>query len=298
VTAISLICTLRNEGPSLPRILPFWLQVAAIDRIILLDYGSTYPLTDRILELDPRLHLIRVENAPYWKPGQAANLAIGEASEGVVLQLDANLYCPSERAAALRALEPGQFATNGGIGATGALALYRQDWAQQGGYHEFMVGRPNIASDFHHRLVASGATCRSFAPGDLQAIEKSPQGRSEAGAPNRLGLPAELTQSTDFIRQRNHVLTRLVPWEPALRAPIQRRVLGLRHLEFTLGPPSLFELRAVELANVITATFFVTEKERWLGEWMQALFFEWEIGFGPNQIFPALAGGAASRRSE
>jgi hypothetical protein len=302
MTALSLVCTLRNEGPALPRVLPFWLKATAFDRIVLLDFGSSFPVTTGILDLDPRLVLVRVENAPHWKPGLAANLGIAEAEEGVVLHLGTGLHFQAERIAAVSTLKQGQYAIEGALGATGAAAFWRQDWARHGGYHEFMAGGPGVAADFRRRLAATGGMFGRFAPGDLQAIETGPQGQGELAPPNRLGLPAELVQSPEFVRQRNHILAQLVPWEPVRRASAARRALSPRHIEVTLNPPSLIELRAVEMANVIAATFFVAEKERWLGEWLRLLFFEPEIGLGPRRIFPALAqegvDGEPIRRSQ
>ena len=74
---ISLIVASCNRSASLLRVLPSWLTLRGMDEAVVLDWGSSPPLSVELpAELDARVRLIRAPYETEWNLARAYNLAV------------------------------------------------------------------------------------------------------------------------------------------------------------------------------------------------------------------------------
>lgn len=80
----------RDRLDHLRQALPTWLALVEVDTIIIVDWGSSKPLHEALADFkDPRLHIVRVTDEPFWCNAKCHNLEIRMAgNEGLLLRLD------------------------------------------------------------------------------------------------------------------------------------------------------------------------------------------------------------------
>tara|TARA_Y100001938_G_scaffold53953_1_gene75398 strand:- start:1051 stop:1806 length:756 start_codon:yes stop_codon:yes gene_type:complete len=74
--AISLLCGIKDREEHLLRSYPSWLECEGVDEIIIVDWGSSRPISE-ILEKNEKLKIVRVNpsHCKYWSFSQAFNTA-------------------------------------------------------------------------------------------------------------------------------------------------------------------------------------------------------------------------------
>ena len=92
----SIVCVSMNRTDNLLKALPFWLRVKDCDEIVILDFGSTIPLTESLKQYtitNEKLKIYRVDNVTKWHLSKAYNLVIKLASYKNIYKLDSDDCC-------------------------------------------------------------------------------------------------------------------------------------------------------------------------------------------------------------
>jgi hypothetical protein len=80
----------KNRLDHLRQALSTWLTLTEVDSIIIVDWESTIPLHDALADFqDPRLHIVRALNQPFWCNAKCHNLELQlVGNTGLLLRLD------------------------------------------------------------------------------------------------------------------------------------------------------------------------------------------------------------------
>ncbi len=213
-----------NRESHLRHSLPEWLKLEALDEIVIVDWSTREPLWD-LIELDPRVRVIRAEGEPRWVLSYAYNLGIARARGDIILKCDSDCI-PS---AAVARLEPmnghffaGDWQTGNLVGKTcvnGQCVFSRAQWLQVNGYSELVRRYGYDDTDFYARLVAAGHERREVAPAELAFVEHSDADRilnqTRAAVDNT--VEAFLNRQLHYHEAINIFITGLCPWGPWYR---------------------------------------------------------------------------------
>lgn len=160
---VSVVCAVKNRTKVLRVSLNSWLAADGVDEIVIVDWSSDSSLAS-LVDLDPKIKLIRVENEPYFHLSAAFNLAADNATHDTLLKLDAD-YVLNPFYSAVDVLRPpersfitGHFQHGGQFLSylNGLICVRKTDWQQVHGYNEYMTGYGADDDDFYMRLIATG----------------------------------------------------------------------------------------------------------------------------------------------
>lgn len=87
-SSVSIVAACQNRHSSLRKVLPTWLAIQSVRQIVLVDWSSNPPLQSVIPHIDPRLHIIRVQNESSWVLSRAYNLAANYSICATILRVD------------------------------------------------------------------------------------------------------------------------------------------------------------------------------------------------------------------
>ena len=218
----SLVTACMNREEHLRRSIPVWLQLPRVEEIIVVDWSNPRPLMD-LLELDPRVRVVRVEDEPRWVLSYAYNLGIAEAGHPWVFKCDADcLPCPE----ITRYYAPGSghfFAGHWESGGplakpsvNGQCLLTKEQFARINGYSEFIQTWGRDDEDLYERMEKSGFDRREIRPAFLDFIEHPKEARmAQQMAPAASGIGADaFTRTTMFQEMFNFHVSRRLPWGP------------------------------------------------------------------------------------
>lgn len=85
--SVSVVCAVMNRTNMLKLSLSSWLLFPEIGEIVIVDWSSRDDMK-WVLDIDPRIKLVRVEGEKYFNISQAFNLAIDHATKEFILKLD------------------------------------------------------------------------------------------------------------------------------------------------------------------------------------------------------------------
>ncbi len=160
---VSIVCAVMNRFPALRVALTSWRLQPDIREIVIVDWNSDIPLTPLAQE-DERIQLIRVDHEPRFHLPAAYNLAADQATQPVLLKLDADYVLnPYYRFQASHPLPDGGFLTGhfrhrGQFTEylNGLICVRAADWHRVHGYNEHLEGYGWDDDDFYRRLAATG----------------------------------------------------------------------------------------------------------------------------------------------
>jgi glycosyltransferase involved in cell wall biosynthesis len=277
--SLELLTPCRNRADHLIASLPSWLANPLIARIVIVDFGSTTPLADRIAQHTSsseqnRLCVIRVEEEPLWRQGRAQNLGLQATRADLILKVDADIAV-GDLSGYVTAMhqEPRLFFKGfSKLGTSSGLCLFRRKAGLSiGGYHDHLSGWGGDDVDFYRRLQRRRQQFHYFEAEHFQEITQPMQVKNSE-APR---LDSTLFQPNDdlirdpyFTGCRNGILAKLLR---------QRRRTRLR---WRLQPGSHdFALQAmvrprnqrlqpwfryhVELANLIALQHYRRGESHW-----------------------------------
>jgi hypothetical protein len=92
----SIVCVSMNRTENILQSLPYWLKVRFCHEIVILDFGSTEPLSEVLKQhniTNEKLKIYRVDNVTQWHLSKAYNLAIKLASHKNIYKLDSDDCC-------------------------------------------------------------------------------------------------------------------------------------------------------------------------------------------------------------
>jgi len=156
---ISVISAVMNRNDRVMSALQNWREVSGIYEIILVDWSSNPPVSDRGLADK----LIRVDGEENWILSSAFNLAADHASGDIIMKLDID-YRLDKSFLQNTSMKRGQFR----VGSQrmildkgndnyliGFLMMYRDDFFKVGGYNESIVLYGGDDTELYNRAVNS-----------------------------------------------------------------------------------------------------------------------------------------------
>jgi len=274
-SGFSLVTTCMNREHHLRHSIVEWLKLPFISEIVIVDWSSTTPFFD-LLELDPRVRIIRVEDEPRWILSYPYNLGISAASSELIVKCDADCV-PSELIASCRPDGECFFAgywksghQAGKPSVNGQCILLRSQFQSVNGYSELIRTYGRDDEDLYDRLQAAGFR-RSEIPVDcLTFIEHGEAERLQNQVPMEApkDLDAYLEQQTSFHEMKNFFIGRCMPWGPWFnRAQYSTIESGARKtivrraplMELPIPGPVLDEARRYSIRYLVGKAFKLPE---------------------------------------
>ena len=256
---LAIVTRVRDREEHLYASLPNWVAAAAVDEIVIVDYGSLKPINPSILELSNKIRLCTVRNAPVWKSGKAINIGVRLASADLILRLDCDINRVDNLAAYLDRKTEDHFLSGrmgddvGFNGFFGQCIVSKRQWEAAGGYHEFMIGWGFDDSDFYARLVQKGFERQLFDIGDFGEISHSDAVRVAATMPCFDFIRKDVFLSKGFQLRLNQFISKLVPWDGQLAEKITFEQLSPWRVEVHLSDEGAFERQIVRYAVLLCA---------------------------------------------
>lgn len=135
---IGLVTRCMGRKALLEQALATWTPLAAIDRIVIVDWGMTEDLLP-LAGLDPRIVLVRVPGKSAFDPGAAQNIGAAAAATDLLFFLDADVKLPAKVLDAVDAENAQKFYRaksphDGGL--TGSCIMTAAQFKAVGGYRE------------------------------------------------------------------------------------------------------------------------------------------------------------------
>jgi hypothetical protein len=245
-----------------------WLKLPLIDEILIVDWSTRESIVD-LLDLDPRVRIVRAEGEPRWILSYAYNLGIAQARGDIILKCDADCM-PTPAVMNLRPAAgryyAGDWHTGDAVGKTcanGQCLFTREQWHQVNGYSELIRRYGHDDTDFYDRMVACGHARTEITPDLLNFVPHDDGER----VVNQIAKGAVETVETLLNGQLlyheaiNRLISSLIPWGPWFQRASFARVDGddrrLRvrrdtSREIPLSEP-LQQLARTQAIRVITA---------------------------------------------
>ncbi len=270
---ISVVTRVRNREEHLLQSISAWTAEPSVHDVVIVDYGSTKPIDPRILDLSSKIRLCTVHNTPLWKSGKAINIGVQWALGPYVLRLDCDINRVANLQKYVDAKTGGNFfsgrmAERDFKGFFGQCLFSKSQWADVGGYHEFMVGWGFDDSDFYERLVETGNKRELFDIDDLGEIAHSDVVRTASSIPEYEFIRTEVMRDKGFQMRLNRIISNMVPWDPSFYRP-QNFQGSDRHAHVHLDDETRFECEVVRLSTILCA---LSEKSQYGGNGRQDAF--------------------------
>jgi hypothetical protein len=190
-----------------------------VSEIVIVDWSTKAPIAD-LLDLDPRVRIVRVESEPTWILSYAYNLGIEQASRPLILKCDADCYIrsgisdcvPGDRAFYAGYWQSGHAAGKPSV--NGQCLITKQQFEHVNGYSELIRTYGRDDEDFYERLTAAGHSRREAAVHCFDFIDHSIEDRVVNQVPmsNRPGLDELILRQPVFHEIRNAALAKHMPW--------------------------------------------------------------------------------------
>jgi hypothetical protein len=164
-SGVSVVSCCMNRSENLLKALPTWLSLERINEVVIVDWNSTVPVHDILVEVgitDSRIRVLRIHNEPRWVLSFAFNIGFRYATHDRILKLDADITLKPdffERnplpehsfvAGDWRAAEKGQEHING------FFYIRHGDLLNVRGFNEFITTYGWDDDDLYARLNESG----------------------------------------------------------------------------------------------------------------------------------------------
>ena len=264
MSGLAVVTAVRDRPVPLRASLAAWSADAAVDEIVVVDWGSEVPLA-RVGVLDfPKVVLVTAGQGEPWLRGLALNLGIEAAAGALVLCLDPGMAHRDAGPDAALVHERGGFSSECGPDAT-AVLVARADLRAVGGWHEFLPGEGFAAQDLYNRLEDAGVVRRFFREDVVGPVPCPDHVAPPIRSPDeiRIELPGGMARDPFFASERNKLLAGLAPWNAVL-ASLRPRRMGRpapREVTVQLGPRTALERRLQDVASYLTARFIAQVPE-------------------------------------
>lgn len=218
---ISVVTSAMNRTDNLLRALPSWLRNSEVSEVVIVDWSSQEPVAEALAASgmsDPRIRVVRVNNAPRWILSYAFNIGFRVARYENILKLDADIVLSSDFLA--RNGLPGQGGFIAGNWRTvaeeqahvnGFFFAPRAALANVGGFNEFITTYGWDDDDIYTRLERAGFQRRDVASDTIHHLPHSDAERTGNGADDLRPARETLLASTRFMIQRNRILAEKMP---------------------------------------------------------------------------------------
>jgi hypothetical protein len=179
-----------NRLASLRQALPTWLALVEVDKIIIVDWGSTVPLSLALGDFsDPRILIVRATDRCHWQNAKCHNLEAQLAVRSdLLLRLDNDTLVSREFFARHTYQSGGFHAVNWRTvplevddkrNLAGTLFIATRDLMRVGGYNERLTSYGREDDDLHARLTIAGYRWRQVDIATLEHIRHSDESRLE-----------------------------------------------------------------------------------------------------------------------
>lgn len=179
-----------NRLLPLRRALPTWLALPEVDEVIIVDWGSSPPLSQALRDFtDPRLRIVRVTDQRHWQNAKCHNLEIrlaGPAS--LLLRIDNDTLVRKDFFERHPHHENGFYAVNWRTvppeiddkrNLSGTLLVSPRSLMRVGGYNERLTLYGREDDDLYARLTIEGFRWREMDLATLEHIPHSDKARLE-----------------------------------------------------------------------------------------------------------------------
>lgn len=218
----SLVTCSKNRTENLERALASWLPHNQIDEIIIVDWGSDYPVAETLpkhLLNDPRVRIVRAEDQSRWILTYAYNLGFRCASCEKVLKADADIIIGGdffER----NVLRPGEYITGDWQAAdpgqehiNGFFYTWRSDLLGCNGFNEFITTYGWDDTDLYDRLSRRSLERRTVDTETIWHQDHDDAARLGEGDPVCNDALAAIQMSPlQAIRRNKHLSEFMPPW--------------------------------------------------------------------------------------
>ena len=219
---ISLVTTCMNREKHLRQSVRMWIKLPSLDEILIVDWSTRESIAD-LLELDPRIRLVRAEGEPRWIQTYAYNLGIAQARGDIILKCDADCM-PAPAVVNLRPAPGRYYAGNWHSGAAvgktcvnGQCLFTRDQWLQANGYSELIRYYAHDDTDFYDRMTAGGQARLEIAPDLLTFLPHTDDDRVanfQKGHASFDTVEAFLHSQLPYHEAINRLIAELLPWGP------------------------------------------------------------------------------------
>jgi hypothetical protein len=178
---ISVIVGCRNRMEFLKKALPSWIRQDRIKEIIIVDWGSTIPVSSEMESLcNDKIKIYRVDNVDSWILSLALNFASKQAKYSLLLKLDADniLHDDFFDNHPLKSSDNIFYAGNWQIAKTdnekhlnGILFVSNTVFANTGGYNEYIRTYGYDDTDLYCRLMNNGLSRKNILPAFVSHIQ-------------------------------------------------------------------------------------------------------------------------------
>lgn len=262
---MSVVTCCMNRNANLARALPSWLALGSVSEIVVVDWSSAIPVSETLENAgvsDPRVRIVRVENAERWVLSHAFNLGFRLAQGEFIIKADADIVL-DPAFLARNPLEPGHFvagnwrlAEKGQEYVNGFFVVRRSDLADVGGFNEFITTYGWDDDDLYSRLVLSGLRRRDLDPGSVTHLDHDDaqrfgavQGGEDAGS--------EIRATASHKIRTNRVISGVMPLWNGASAQTPFKALGVDDhgvLRLEMGKPIAQAAEAVTTFASYAAT--------------------------------------------
>ncbi|KAA8492196.1 hypothetical protein FVE85_3634 [Porphyridium purpureum] len=192
-TGASLVAVCMNRQSVALQSLPTWLEVQGVDEIIVVDWSSDPPLEEvlgKLVEKDPRVHIVRVENEPHWVLSRAFNLGMSLVTRPIVLRVDCDYKLEPDllEKHAVKADDRVFYSGNwrnakneNEVHLNGMVIAPKAAVWKVMGYDERIQTYGWDDEDFYSRLEEAGYARQDIKYGSLHHVEHGDKARSQSG---------------------------------------------------------------------------------------------------------------------
>lgn len=207
-----------NRLEPLRRALSTWLSLSEIDRFIIVDWGSSPPLSQALRDFsDPRILIVRTLDQKHWHNSKCHNLELRLASRAdFLLRVDNDTLVSRDFFKHHPYRRGGFYAVNWRTvprevddkrNLAGTLLIPPRDLLKVNGYNERLVHYGREDDDLHARLLIEGYRWHEIALATVEHIPHTDKARIEnlATDPCSLKTTAELLQAKLWGNKPSHL---------------------------------------------------------------------------------------------
>lgn len=199
--------------------LPCWLKLPGVTQVVVVDWSNRRPLVD-LCAIDPRIHVVRVEEEQRWILSYAYNIGITHASESNILKCDADCIPASDITTHI----PGEAHFFAGYWKSGAAVkkpsvngqciFTKTQFSAVNGYSELIRTYGRDDEDFYDRLILAGSERREIPVPQLDFIEHTSEERiSNQFAPSTtMSVGDVIGRDPLYNEMKNLFVARQMPW--------------------------------------------------------------------------------------
>ena len=272
---VALVTCAMNRTENLLRAIPSWLIHEEIDDILIVDWGSDFPVLEALTQngiVDPRIQVIEVVGVDRWVLSYAFNVGFRLSRREKILKVDADIVLSDNFFRTNRLVEHNQFIAGNWRNVdksqgfvNGFFFAPKRALADVGGFNEHITTYGWDDDDLYQRLEAQGYTRQDVAPNAVTHLDHADVARTGIEVDDKRTARDDLLTSTSFMIQRNRLMVaKLPPWSRADR---------LLPLSLTAAQPGLTRLVARQPATTVPRAIYAAATEEMLVE-----MISWEFG--------------------